>query len=78
MAMACRLDDCSNVDCVQLTEREFSVCNQICSSDGPVSFGKLKETTMLHQELVSRIVRRLMVHGLVEKTDAGYLGKCGQ
>jgi DNA-binding HxlR family transcriptional regulator len=78
MAMACRLDDCSNVDCVQLTEREFSVCALICSSDGAVSFGQLKETTTLHQELVSRIVRRLMVHGLVEKTDAGYLGKCGQ
>jgi predicted transcriptional regulator len=78
MAVACCLDECSNLDCVQLTEREFSVCNLICSSDGPVNFGTLKEATALHQELVSRIVRRLMVHGLVEKTDAGYLGRCGQ
>jgi predicted transcriptional regulator len=78
MAMACCLDDCSDVDCVQLTEREFSVCNLICSSDGPITFGRLKEATTLHQELVSRIVHRLVVHGLVMKTDAGYLGKCGQ
>ena len=78
MATTCCLDDCSDVDCVQLTEREFSVCHLICSSDGPITFGRLKEATTLHQELVSRIVRRLAVHGLVKKTDAGYLGKCGQ
>jgi DNA-binding IclR family transcriptional regulator len=78
MAMACCLDTCSNADCVQLTDREYSVCNLICRSDRPVNFSSLKEATALHQELVSRIVRRLTVHGLVEKTDAGYLGKCGQ
>jgi predicted transcriptional regulator len=78
MAMACRFDDCSNADCVQLTEREFSVCSLICGSEEPITFGGIKEATALHQELVSRIVRRLIVHGLAEKTGAGYLGKCGQ
>jgi DNA-binding MarR family transcriptional regulator len=39
---------------------------------------ELKQKTDLHQELVSRIVRRLSIHGLVEKTDSGYLGKCGR
>lgn len=54
------------------------MCAVICGSTAPVSFKRLKETTDLHQEIVSRIVRRLMIHGLVEKTEAGYLGKCGQ
>jgi len=76
--MACCTDDCLQSDCVQLTARESAVCNIICGSSEPVSFGKLKETTLLHQELVSRIVRRLVVHGLVTKTADGYSGKCGQ
>ena len=33
------IDDCACADCVQLTDREFSVCTLICSSDGPISFG---------------------------------------
>ncbi len=76
--MVCCADDCLKADCVQLTERESSVCSIICGSKEPVSFGRLKETTALHQEIVSRIVRRLMVHGLVTKTAEGYSGKCGQ
>ena len=78
LAVACNADSCSGEDCVQLTEREFSVCRLICSSSEPVSFGKLKKSTAFHQEIVSRIVRRLMIHGLVKRTDAGYLGQCGQ
>ena len=75
---ACRAEDCLDEGCVQLTERESSVCNFICSSKGPVSFGELKQGTALHQEIVSRILRRLVTHGLVTKTDEGYLGECGQ
>lgn len=78
MPVTCRSDDCLNADCVQLTERESSVCNLICSSREPISFVRLKEATAFHQEIVSRIVRRLVVHGLVAKTDDGYSGKCGQ
>lgn len=78
MSVACTLEECKDEDCVQLTEREFSVCSVICLSREPVPFAKLREKTQLHQEVVSRIVRRLAIHGLVEKTDSGYLGKCGQ
>jgi DNA-binding IclR family transcriptional regulator len=38
----------------------------------------LKQATGLHQEVASRIVRRLVVHGLVKKTADGYKGECGQ
>jgi predicted transcriptional regulator len=76
--MACVIDDCAGADCVQLTEREFSVCRAICESSQPVKFTKIKESTALHQEIVSRIVRRLMIHGLVSKSERGYLGRCGQ
>jgi DNA-binding MarR family transcriptional regulator len=76
--IVCCTDDCLKADCVQLTERESAVCSVICGSNGPVSFGRLREATSLHQEIVSRIVRRLVVHGLVRKTDDGYLGECGQ
>lgn len=78
LLVTCCAEDCLAPDCVQLTERESNVCSIICRSTGPISFGKLKEATALHQELVSRIVRRLMIHGLVRKTDGGYLGECGQ
>ena len=77
MAVACCAEDCVKEDCVQLTERESSVCNIICNSSEPVSFVRLKEATAFHQEIVSRIVHRLVVHGLVAKTDDGYSGKCG-
>ena len=79
MALVCLSDSCAdNADCVQLTDREFSVCKVICDSAGPVSFVKLKEATGLHQEIVSRILHRLMIHGLVEKTDGKYNCECSQ
>ena len=78
MGIACCVGECQANDCVQLTERESSVCQLICSSKGPVSFGALTQATGLHQEIASRIVRRLMVHGLVKKTGDGYTGECVQ
>ena len=75
----CAVTCIDEADCVQLTDREFSVCKVICSSEEPISFSKLKESTSLHQEVVSRTVRRLMIHGLVRKIDDGrYRGKCSQ
>jgi DNA-binding HxlR family transcriptional regulator len=38
----------------------------------------LKETLGLHQEILSRIVRRLAIHGIVAKVDGRYQGRCGQ
>ncbi len=76
--MVCRSGDCVESDCVQLTERESSVCNVICSSEQPVSFGQLKDSTNLHQEILSRIIHRLVIHGVVRKADGRYKGECGQ
>ena len=80
LGLVCRAGSClDEADCVQLTDRESSVCNVICSSNEPISFAKLRESTSLHQEIVSRTVRRLMIYGLVRKVDDGrYKGQCSQ
>ena len=78
MPVACCTDGCAEADCIQLTSRELSVCRAICDSKGPVSFSKLRKSTELHQEVLSRIVRRLTIHGAVEKTSRGYVGDCGR
>ncbi|HXW36345.1 MAG TPA: hypothetical protein VEJ36_00330 [Nitrososphaerales archaeon] len=70
--------DCSGGDCVQLTVRESEVCNAICASGGTVTFASLKSSTQLHQEILSRILRRLVLHGLARRTDRGYSCGCGQ
>lgn len=52
------------------------VCNVICGAPEAISFSELRRTTSLHQEVVSRIVRRLTVHGLVKKVDGKYQSLC--
>ena len=52
------------------------MCSIVCKSQDPVSFTQLKQTTGLHQEILSRIVRRLSVYGLVRKVDGKYEGEC--
>jgi DNA-binding HxlR family transcriptional regulator len=74
----CSPGGCANDDCVQLTEREASVCSTVCASEEPVSFSQLKDSLGLHQEILSRIVRRLTTHGVIAKVDRKYQGKCGQ
>jgi predicted transcriptional regulator len=79
VGLTCLADGCTDdADCVQLTDRESSVCEVICNSTAPISFGELKEATNLHQEIVSRVVHRLMIHGLVRKTDGKFTGECSQ
>jgi DNA-binding HxlR family transcriptional regulator len=80
MGLACCSGNCSNNDneYVLLTERESRVCQAICDSGQPQSFSQLKNSTSLHQEILSRILKRLTIHGLVVRTDRGYKGKCGQ
>jgi DNA-binding MarR family transcriptional regulator len=63
---------CGNPDCLQLTEREAQVCVAICGSPEPVSFSSLKERSGYHQEVVSRILRRLVNHGAIEKVSGKY------
>ncbi len=76
MQCACLMDDCNTDECVQLTDRELSICAVISASAQPVTFTQLKQTTNLHQEIVSRAVRRLAIHGLVRKVDGRYQGNC--
>jgi len=78
LELVCCSKACEEADCVQLTERESSVCKVICESQEPITFSKIKERTDLHQEVVSRVVHRLMVHGMVEKADGRYAGRCSQ
>ena len=68
----CDTLDCVSGDCLQLTPREEAVCGTICESGTPLSFSKIKERSGLHQEVLSRILRRLSVYGALEKVDGKY------
>ncbi len=72
----CSSVNCDPNECVELTSREWAVCDAICSSTEPISFTRLKTSTDLHQEVLSRVVRRLAIHGLVRKVDGKYQGNC--
>ncbi len=63
---------CSNLDCIQLTDRELAVCETVCSSGVPIGFSSVKRSVGFHQEIVSRILRRLVNHGAIEKVDGKY------
>ncbi len=78
MQLVCASGNCSPDECVELTSRETTVCDIVCGSLEPVTFTQLKESTDFHQEILSRIVRRLAVHGLVRKVDGKYEGACRQ
>jgi hypothetical protein len=57
--------------CVELTQREYTVCSEICAASSSISFSELKQRSAFHQEILSRILRRLEVHGLVQKLPSG-------
>jgi len=44
----------------------------ICSSEEPVAFSALKDRLGYHQEVVSRILKRLVNHGAIEKFRGKY------
>jgi len=44
----------------------------ICDSREPVAFSALKNGLGYHQEVVSRILRRLMNYGAIEKVRGRY------
>ena len=71
VALFCEAGTTDPGECVELTEREFSVCQLICGSSEAVSFSELKSTTQIHQEVLSRIVRRLVIHRVVRKDERG-------
>lgn len=61
--------------CLQLTDREAAVCEIICNSDRLLSFTEIKDRLNMHQEILSRIIRRLILHGAIEKLDGKYRRK---
>ena len=68
----CDTLDCDSGDCLQLTPREEVICSTVCESGTPLSFSKIRERSGLHQEVLSRILRRLSVYGALEKVDGNY------
>ena len=44
----------------------------ICSSEEPVAFSTLKDTLGYHQEVVSRILKRLLNYGAITKARGRY------
>jgi len=68
----CETLECDSGDCLQLTPREEVVCITVCDSGTPLSFSRIKERSGLHQEVLSRILRRLSIYGALEKVDGKY------
>lgn len=71
LELVCCSDNRDPSECVELTDRESFVCEAICYSEDAVSFSDLKRATHVHQEILSRILRRLVVHGVVKKLEDG-------
>jgi DNA-binding MarR family transcriptional regulator len=71
-ATCCSVQMCGSPDCLQLTEREAQVCMTICASSEPVAFSALRSKLGYHQEVVSRILKRLVNHGAIEKVRGRY------
>ena len=69
---------CESDGCLKLSEREMTVCQIVCSSNGPIAFGRLKETSQLHQEKLSRVLKRLAFYGCIYKVHSGWQSACCQ
>jgi predicted transcriptional regulator len=74
----CTTEACGSPDCLQLTEREAKVCSTICESDRPVTFSAVMTSLGYHQEILSRILRRLMNYGAIEKVKGRYRRRASQ
>jgi DNA-binding MarR family transcriptional regulator len=68
----CPVSMCESPDCLQLTERESRVCVTICASEEPLTFSAIRNRLGYHQEIISRILRRLVNHGAIVKTRGKY------
>jgi len=78
LSSPCCVAACEDGDCLQLTERESRVCETVCGSTGPIGFSAVKRSVGLHQELVSRILRRLTTYGAIERFEGKYRRRAGQ
>ena len=70
--------ECASLDCLQLTDRELRVCEEVCRSDVPLGFSAVRRAVGFHQEIVSRILKRLVKHGAIETVEGKYRRKAGQ
>ncbi len=70
--ICCTVGSCPEPDCLQLTDRELRVCETVCSSPLPLGFGSVRRAVGFHQEIVSRILRRLVNYGALEKVEGKY------
>ena len=68
----CPVATCESPECLQLTEREAKVCVTICTSPEPVTFSSLRKTLGYHQEVLSRILKRLINHRAIQKVRGRY------
>ncbi len=77
MTSCCTTGSCGS-DCLQLTDREAFVCSTICESGEPLSFSAIRGAAGYHQEVLTRILKRLLNYGEIEKTDGRYRRKTSQ
>ncbi len=54
------------------SDREILICKIICNSSNPIRFSDLKRKTGLHQEILTRILRRNIDRCNYKKTESGY------
>lgn len=59
-----------------LSPRDIEVCEFICDSPSPLRFNEIKKEVGIHQEKLSRVLKRLVVHGYVTKFDSKYMKCC--
>ncbi len=67
------MNACSQIN--KFTEREKNVCNIICSSD-KIRFTDIKKKSDLHQEILSRTLKRIKDDCSISKCSGGY--KCNK
>jgi DNA-binding HxlR family transcriptional regulator len=61
-----------------MTGREMQVCETVCDISEPLGFTAVMRAVGLHQELVSRILRRLTTYGAIEKVQGKYRRRSSQ
>lgn len=63
-----------------LSKREVEVCTLICRSPKPLGFNEIKRRTGFHQEILSRILKRLIFLENIRHADMLYSKwcECGQ
>ncbi|MEM3267427.1 MAG: hypothetical protein QXR69_01915 [Conexivisphaerales archaeon] len=60
-------------ECVDLTEREYLILKVVCAEKEGVSFSSIKRQTSFHQEVLSRALKRLLIYGVIERSEGRYL-----